>query len=123
MSVIVTITLNCLSGQLLISISLRFFPEVYIVLSFGTYPSVSSLSLTLCVGVYALDETATTHSLFVFCIFFKIFCCGPIFKVFVEFVTILLLFLCFGFLAPRHVASQLPDQGSNLHPLHWKATS
>ena len=29
-------------------------------------------------------------------------------------------FLCFGVLAPRHAESQLPDQGSNLHPLHWK---
>ena len=28
--------------------------------------------------------------------------------------------LCFVFLAKRHVGSQLPDQGSNLHPLHWK---
>ena len=22
--------------------------------------------------------------------------------------------------APQHVGSQFPDQGSNLHPLHWK---
>ena len=43
-----------------------------------------------------------------------------IFKVFIEFVTILLLFSCFGVLALRHVGSYLPDQGSNLHPLHWK---
>ena len=28
-----------------------------------------------------------------------------------------------GFLASRHVGTQLPDQGSNLHPLHWKAKS
>ena len=31
--------------------------------------------------------------------------------------------LCFGFLAARHVGSQLPDQGSNPHPLHWKVKS
>ena len=45
------------------------------------------------------------------------------FKVFIEFVTILLLFYVLVFLAPRHVASQLPNQGSNPHPLHWKAKS
>ena len=57
-------------------------------------------------------------------IFFKIFCffdVDHIFKVFIEFVIILLPSLYFGFLASGHVGSQLPDQGSNLHPLHWKA--
>ena len=29
--------------------------------------------------------------------------------------------LCPGFLAMGHMGSLLPDQGSNLHPLHWKA--
>ena len=29
-------------------------------------------------------------------------------------------FLCFGFLASRHLGSQLLDQGLNPHPLHWK---
>ena len=28
-----------------------------------------------------------------------------------------------GLVAPRHVGSQFPDQGSNLCPLHWKADS
>ena len=37
-------------------------------------------------------------------------------------------FLCFGiffffFFAVRHMGSQFPDQGSNPHPLHLKATS
>ena len=31
--------------------------------------------------------------------------CEPFFKVFIEFVTILLLFWVWGFLAPRHVGS------------------
>lgn len=31
--------------------------------------------------------------------------------------------LYFGFLAGRHVVSHLPDQGSNLYPLQWKAKS
>ena len=31
--------------------------------------------------------------------------------------------LCFGFLAPRHMGSQLPKQGSHLCPLCWKLTS
>ena len=39
-----------------------------------------------------------------------------IFKVFIEFVTILLLFLCFGILALRYVGSQLPEWGLNPHP-------
>ena len=28
---------------------------------------------------------------------------------------------CFGFLTLRYVGSQLPNQGSNPQPLHWKA--
>ena len=31
--------------------------------------------------------------------------------------------LCFGFGAMRHVGSQLPDEGSDPHPLHWKLKS
>ena len=46
-----------------------------------------------------------------------------IFKVFIEFVTTLPLFYVLVFLAPRHVGSQLLNQESNLHPLHWKAKS
>ena len=30
---------------------------------------------------------------------------------------------CLGLIAPRHVGSQFPDQGLNLHPLHWKVDS
>ena len=45
------------------------------------------------------------------------------FKVFIEFVTTLLLFYVLVFLAPRHVGSQLTDEGSNLTPLHWKVMS
>ena len=41
-------------------------------------------------------------------------------KVFIEFVTILLLF---DVLAVRHVGSQLPDQGLDQNPLQWKAKS
>ena len=40
-------------------------------------------------------------------IYLKIFLMWTIFKVFIEFVTILLLF-CFGFLASRHVGSLAP---------------
>ena len=32
-------------------------------------------------------------------------------------------FYVLGFLATRHEGSQLPDQGLNLHPLHWKVKS
>ena len=43
----------------------------------------------------------------------KILWCGPSLNPFIEFVTILLLgvFLCFGFLAVRHVGFWLSDQG------------
>ena len=51
-------------------------------------------------------------------------------QVFIEFVTILLLFnvmilyfVLFCFVATRYVGSSLHDQGSNLHPLHWKVKS
>ena len=47
--------------------------------------------------------------------FFKMW---PIFKVFIEFITTLLLFLHSGFLAERHVRAQLPDKGLRLHLLH-----
>ena len=43
-----------------------------------------------------------------------------IFKVFIEFVIIFFLFYVLVFLAMSHMGSQLPDQGSNPHPLHWK---
>ena len=46
-----------------------------------------------------------------------------IFKVFTEFVTILLPFLFLFFLASRHVASYFPHQGENLHALHLKVKS
>ena len=45
------------------------------------------------------------------------------FKVFIEFVTTLLLFYVLVFLAARPVGSQLTDEGSNLTPLHWKVMS
>ena len=40
-----------------------------------------------------------------------------------RFLKSLLNLLCFGFLVKRPVGSQLPDQRSGLHPLHWKAKS
>ena len=46
-----------------------------------------------------------------------------IFEVFIEFVTILLLFHVFFFLAPRHVVSYLSHPGWNLNSLHWMAES
>ena len=46
-----------------------------------------------------------------------------IFKIFIEFITILLLFYVLVFSAMRHVGFLLPDKGSNPHVLHWKAKS
>ena len=59
--------------------------------------------------------------LFSFKIFFNI---DP-FKIFIEFVTILLLFSVLGFWAPRHVGSYLPNSlgRGDLHSLQWKAKS
>ena len=72
----------------------------------------------------------TTHSvgfiLFVwFVLFLNIFLMWTFFflKSLLNLLQYYLWFLCFGFLAMRHVGSQLPDQGSNLHPLHWKVKS
>ena len=45
-----------------------------------------------------------------------------IFKVFIEFVPILLLFLYFGFFG-REACEIFPDQGLNLYPLYWQADS
>ena len=46
---------------------------------------------------------------------------GTVFKVLTEFVTILLLFLSFGFLAMRQVVSHPLSQGQNPQPWCWKA--
>ena len=46
-----------------------------------------------------------------------------IFRVFIAFVTILLLFYVLVFLVMRHGGSELPDQGSNENAPHWKAKS
>ena len=47
--------------------------------------------------------------------FLKIFLVGITFKVFIEFVTILLLFHSYVLMF------WLPNQGLNPHPLYWKA--
>ena len=58
-----TITLNTLSGSLLISISFNLFLRVCLVLSFGTYSFVSSFCLTFCVCFYMLHRSATSPGL------------------------------------------------------------
>ena len=66
---------------------------------------------------------ANAHLLFYS--FFKdfFFLMWTTFTVFIEFATILLPFYVLVFLVPRPVGSQLADQGSNLHPRHWKLMS
>ena len=54
-------------------------------------------------------------------IFKKILFMWIVFKIFIEFVAIFLLFHVLVSLTARQVGSYVPDQGSNLHPLHWKA--
>lgn len=51
-------------------------------------------------------------------LYFHLFLGGTIFKVFIEFIGILFLFYL---LMERHVGSWLPDQESNLSPLHWQS--
>lgn len=51
-------------------------------------------------------------------LYFHLFWGGAIFKVFIEFIGILFLFYL---LMERHVRSWLPDQESNLSPLHWQS--
>ena len=49
-----------------------------------------------------------------------------IFTIFTEFVTVSFLFcvlVFIFFLAARHMGSYLPNQGSNLDTLNWKANS
>ena len=53
------------------------------------------------------------YSILFFLSFF-FFLMWTIFKVLMEFLTMLFRFLCFGLLATWHVGFQLPDQGSNL---------
>ena len=67
-----------------------------------------------CIGRRILHHWVTREALKIF------FSMWTIFKVFLEFVIILCLFLCFCFLAQRHVGSQLPNLRSNQHPLYWK---
>ena len=52
--------------------------------------------------------------------FFKIF--GWVWTIFSLYWTCynIVSIFCFGLLTTRHVGSQLPDQGSNPHPLCWK---
>ena len=57
------------------------------------------------------------------CIFFKILFDVDYIKVFIEFVTILLLFYVLVFWPQGIWEPQLPNQGLNPHPLHWKAKS
>ena len=54
---------------------------------------------------------------------FFFFLMWMIFKVFIELVTVLLLFNVLVFLAKSHMGSWLPNQGLNPHPLFWKVKS
>ena len=72
-----------------------------------------------------LIHLATSHSnpIFKGFLFFFKFLMWTIFKVFVEFVTITLLFYDFGFFSFGHKSCGLlapPNQGLNQHPLHWQ---
>ena len=74
-------------------------------------------------GPSALPMGAPDSIFFIYFLLRYIFLMETIFIVFIEFVNNIASVLCFGSLAARHVGSQLPDQGSNPHPLCWKAKS
>ena len=80
----------------------------------------------LCRLLYHLNvHIHTFWKIIYFLVIFKDFCLfvmWRIFKVFIEFVTTLLV-SGFTLLASKHAGSQFPDQVLNLHPLSWKATS
>ena len=48
---------------------------------------------------------------------------STIFKIFIEFISVLLLFYVLVFWPQGMWDLSSPDQGSNLHPLHWKVKS
>jgi len=51
------------------------------------------------------------------------FSCGPFFRAFIEFVTILLPFFMFSFFGHEACGILAPQPRSTLHPLHWKTKS
>ena len=61
--------------------------------------------------------------IFIFCSFLKGFMMATIFKVFIEFVTILLMSYDSGFFGPEACGILAPDQGFNPYLLHWKSKS
>ena len=58
-----------------------------------------------------------------FLFFFLRYFMWTIFNVFIEFVAVLFLCLCFGVTAARLMCSYLPDQEVNPRTLHCKAKS
>ena len=88
------------SGFQWVQVFLAYGCSTLVPASFSTWP-LPPLPLWVCLLV---------------CVFFY-FYADHYFKVFTESVTIL---LPFSFLAARPVSSWLPNQGLNLHPLHWK---
>ena len=70
------------------------------------------------------EDAEQTEILFFLNLFKNFFLMGTILKIFIEFVTVLLLFYGLVFW-PRGLwdGSYLPDWGSSPHPLCWKAKS
>ena len=60
---------------------------------------------------------------FCFLVFFYYCICQFYNFIYLNFLLQYCFCLCFRVLATRHMGSQLPEQGLNPHPLHWKAKS
>ena len=73
-------------------------------------------------GLPVQKQVSLQHQMrsYFFLIFFDV---DYFLKIFIEFVTTMLLFYVCLFVALRHVGSLLPAEGLSLHPLHWKDMS
>ena len=80
----------------------------------------TTISLITVLNVHTKIFRNLLNFIYVFKIFFYVW---TIFKVFIEFVATLFLFYVLVFSTSRHVGSQPPDHGLNLHPLPEKAKS
>ena len=81
--------------------------------------------LLLCVCCSAVFSSFLWHTCMTYVGFFFtiVFWCRSFLKSVLNLLQYCFCCLCSGFVASWHVGSQLPDQGSNPHPLHWKVKS
>ena len=89
---------------------------------FTGFCSTTPLSTEASRSAVTYSSVISEPRLLFFFFFKEFFECGPFLKSLLNLLQYYLYFM-FWFLAVRHVGFYLPDQGSNPHPLHWKAKS